>query len=31
MNYLRPGIKHGNFTKEEEETIIDLHEKLGNR
>ncbi|TYI04504.1 hypothetical protein ES332_A10G023600v1 [Gossypium tomentosum] len=31
VNYLRPGIKHGNFTKEEEETIIDLHEKLGNR
>ncbi|XP_039044066.1 transcription factor MYB14-like [Hibiscus syriacus] len=31
VNYLRPGIKHGNFTKEEEQTIIDLHEKLGNR
>ncbi|KAK8664814.1 hypothetical protein V6N13_084587 [Hibiscus sabdariffa] len=30
VNYLRPGIKHGNFTKEEEQTIIDLHEKLGN-
>ncbi|GMI93362.1 hypothetical protein HRI_003005500 [Hibiscus trionum] len=31
VNYLRPGIKHGNFTKEEEQTIIDLHEKIGNR
>ncbi|KAE8733218.1 Myb-related protein Myb4 [Hibiscus syriacus] len=31
VNYLRPGIKHGNFSKEEEQTIIDLHEKIGNR
>nr|XP_029117156.1 transcription factor MYB4 isoform X2 [Elaeis guineensis] len=30
-NYLRPDIKRGNFTKEEEETIIKLHEMLGNR
>ncbi|XP_022145896.1 LOW QUALITY PROTEIN: transcription factor MYB4-like [Momordica charantia] len=30
-NYLRPDIKRGNFTKEEEETIIKLHELLGNR
>ncbi|MQL92040.1 hypothetical protein Taro_024657 [Colocasia esculenta] len=30
-NYLRPDIKRGNFTKEEEETIISLHELLGNR
>ncbi|XVE77916.1 hypothetical protein DITRI_Ditri13aG0102500 [Diplodiscus trichospermus] len=30
-NYLRPDIKRGNFTREEEETIINLHEKLGNR
>ncbi|XP_057507765.1 transcription factor MYB14-like [Actinidia eriantha] len=30
-NYLRPDIKRGNFTKEEEETIIELHQKLGNR
>ncbi|XP_057962336.1 transcription factor MYB4-like [Malania oleifera] len=30
-NYLRPGIKRGNFTKEEEETIIKLHHILGNR
>ncbi|XP_008805219.1 transcription factor MYB30 [Phoenix dactylifera] len=30
-NYLRPDIKRGNFTKEEEEIIINLHEMLGNR
>ncbi|KAB2043439.1 hypothetical protein ES319_D01G017200v1 [Gossypium barbadense] len=31
MNYLRPNLKRGNFTKEEDETIITLHESLGNR
>ncbi|KAI3440275.1 uncharacterized protein J3R85_003902 [Psidium guajava] len=31
MNYLRPNIKHGNITKEEEETIFELHHVLGNR
>ncbi|XP_030474750.2 MYB-like transcription factor EOBI [Syzygium oleosum] len=31
MNYLRPNIKHGNITKEEEEIIISLHRVLGNR
>ncbi|KAJ9170146.1 hypothetical protein P3X46_018274 [Hevea brasiliensis] len=31
MNYLRPNIKRGNYTKEEEDTIIRLHESLGNR
>ncbi|XP_015891267.3 transcription factor MYB13 [Ziziphus jujuba] len=30
-NYLRPDIKRGNFSPEEEETIIKLHEMLGNR
>lgn len=30
-NYLRPDIKRGNFSEEEEETIINLHEELGNR
>ncbi|XP_057489791.1 transcription factor MYB30-like [Actinidia eriantha] len=30
-NYLRPDVKRGNFSKEEEETIINLHELLGNR
>ncbi|KAL1804029.1 hypothetical protein ACET3Z_032676 [Daucus carota] len=31
INYLRPDIKRGNFSKEEEETIIELHQKLGNK
>jgi myb proto-oncogene protein len=31
INYLRPDIKRGNFTDEEEQTIIQLHELLGNR
>ncbi|XP_057741304.1 transcription factor MYB14-like [Arachis stenosperma] len=31
INYLRPDIKRGNFTNEEEETILKLHEMLGNR
>ncbi|CAK9150010.1 unnamed protein product [Ilex paraguariensis] len=31
INYLRPDIKRGNFSKEEEDTIIKLHEVLGNR
>ncbi|PNX89034.1 MYB-related protein MYB 4-like, partial [Trifolium pratense] len=30
INYLRPDIKRGNFTNEEEENIIKLHEMLGN-
>ncbi|XP_022874612.1 transcription factor MYB4-like [Olea europaea var. sylvestris] len=30
-NYLRPDIKRGNFSKEEEEIIIKLHEMMGNR
>ncbi|XP_022761151.1 transcription factor MYB15-like [Durio zibethinus] len=31
VNYLKPDIKRGNFTSEEEETIFKLHEMLGNR
>ncbi|XP_027343339.1 transcription factor MYB4-like [Abrus precatorius] len=31
LNYLRPDVKRGNFSHQEEETIIRLHEKLGNR
>ncbi|XP_021752207.1 transcription factor MYB4-like [Chenopodium quinoa] len=31
INYLRPDIKRGNFSTEEEDTIIQLHEMLGNR
>ncbi|XVF50128.1 hypothetical protein PTKIN_Ptkin04bG0070400 [Pterospermum kingtungense] len=30
-NYLRPGIKRGNFTEQEEKTIIHLQALLGNR
>ncbi|XP_028765510.1 transcription factor MYB13-like [Neltuma alba] len=30
-NYLRPDIKRGNFTPEEEQTIFQLHHLLGNR
>ncbi|KAL0920683.1 hypothetical protein M5K25_009843 [Dendrobium thyrsiflorum] len=31
LNYLRPGIKRGNITYEEEDLIIRLHKLLGNR
>ncbi|XP_058074275.1 transcription factor MYB4-like [Magnolia sinica] len=31
MNYLKPDVKRGNYSKEEEETIIKLHELHGNR
>ncbi|KAE8677241.1 nitric oxide synthase-interacting protein-like protein [Hibiscus syriacus] len=31
MNYLRPNIRRGNFSREEEETIIQLQKELGNR
>ncbi|KAH1098626.1 hypothetical protein J1N35_015547 [Gossypium stocksii] len=31
MNYLRPNIKRGSYSKEEEETIVRLHDSLGNR
>lgn len=30
-NYLRPGIKQGTFTSEEERMIIQLHDVLGNK
>ncbi|CAL9180939.1 unnamed protein product [Musa hybrid cultivar] len=30
-NYLRPGIKHGNFTPQEEELIIHFQSLLGNK
>ncbi|KAM5557968.1 transcription factor MYB53 [Rosa sericea] len=30
-NYLRPDIKRGNFSHQEEQTIINLHELLGNK
>ncbi|XP_074565110.1 transcription factor MYB1-like [Curcuma longa] len=31
LNYLRPGIKRGNISADEEELIIRLHKLLGNR
>ncbi|KAL1555572.1 transcription factor MYB10-like [Salvia divinorum] len=31
MNYLKPGIRRGNFTKDEEHLIIKLHNQLGNK
>ncbi|KAK0597944.1 hypothetical protein LWI29_030068 [Acer saccharum] len=31
INYLRPDVKRGNFTIEEENTIIQLHATLGNK
>ncbi|XP_010255447.1 PREDICTED: transcription factor LAF1-like [Nelumbo nucifera] len=31
INYLRPGLKRGVFTIEEEETILYLHRQLGNK
>ncbi|KAK6925812.1 SANT/Myb domain [Dillenia turbinata] len=31
INYLRPGLKRGMFTMEEEETILTLHRMLGNK
>ncbi|GMI84013.1 myb domain protein 63, MYB DOMAIN PROTEIN 63 [Hibiscus trionum] len=31
INYLRPDVKRGNFTKDEEDKIIRLHETFGNK
>ncbi|XP_051138525.1 myb-related protein 308-like [Andrographis paniculata] len=31
INYLRPDLKRGNFTEEEDEVIIKLHSLLGNK
>ncbi|KAG6435276.1 hypothetical protein SASPL_100146 [Salvia splendens] len=31
INYLRPDLKRGNFTKEEDDVIIKLHSLLGNK
>ncbi|GLT85600.1 hypothetical protein SLE2022_037870 [Rubroshorea leprosula] len=31
LNYLRPDIKRGNFSEDEEDLIIRLHQLLGNR
>ncbi|CDY35101.1 BnaA06g11110D [Brassica napus] len=31
INYLRPDVKRGNFSVEEEETIIKLHQSIGSK
>ncbi|KAL1221352.1 Transcription factor MYB58 [Cardamine amara subsp. amara] len=31
INYLRPDVKRGNFSADEEETIIKLHQSFGNK
>jgi hypothetical protein len=31
MNYLRPDLKRGAFSQDEEDLIIELHAVLGNR
>nr|APZ74341.1 MYB16 transcription factor [Fagopyrum tataricum] len=31
INYLRPDLKRGNFTQQEDDLIIDLHTLLGNK
>ncbi|XP_024994223.1 transcription factor MYB30-like [Cynara cardunculus var. scolymus] len=31
MNYLHPNVKHGKFTKDEEDVVVALHNKLGNK
>jgi transcription factor MYB, plant len=31
INYLRPDLKRGMFSQQEEDLIISLHEVLGNR
>ncbi|XP_068314768.1 MYB-like transcription factor EOBII [Pyrus communis] len=31
INYLRPGLKRGTFSKQEEETILTLHRMFGNK
>ncbi|KAG5598123.1 hypothetical protein H5410_039355 [Solanum commersonii] len=31
INYLRPDLKRGNFTPQEEDTIIKLHQSFGNK
>ncbi|KAK9291614.1 hypothetical protein L1049_019563 [Liquidambar formosana] len=31
INYLRPGLKRGIFTAQEEETVLSLHRMLGNK
>ncbi|XP_047339698.1 myb-related protein 305-like [Impatiens glandulifera] len=31
MNYLKPDLKHGNFTKEEDEIIVEMYNTMGSK
>nr|GMD30060.1 transcription factor MYB15-like [Ipomoea batatas] len=31
LNYLKPGVKRGSFSQEEDEMILELHKELGNK
>ncbi|XP_011091328.1 myb-related protein Myb4-like [Sesamum indicum] len=31
LNYLKPGLKRGSYTKEEQDLIVKLHDELGNK
>ncbi|KAI3774158.1 hypothetical protein L1987_48702 [Smallanthus sonchifolius] len=31
MNYLRPNVRRGNFSEEEDKLILELHQSIGNR
>jgi transcription factor MYB, plant len=31
LNYLRPDIRHGGFTEEEDAVIVSLHTQLGSK
>ncbi|GFP89531.1 myb-related protein myb4 [Phtheirospermum japonicum] len=31
VNYLKPGVKRGNFSKQEEDLVLELHAQLGNK
>ncbi|XP_047339696.1 myb-related protein 305-like [Impatiens glandulifera] len=31
MNYLKPDLKHGNFTKEEDEIIVEMYKTMGSK
>ncbi|KAL1555573.1 transcription factor MYB10-like isoform X1 [Salvia divinorum] len=31
VNYLKPGLKRGNFSKEEQQLVVELHAELGNK
>ncbi|XP_042005125.1 transcription factor MYB114-like [Salvia splendens] len=31
VNYLKPGLKRGNFSEEEQQLVVELHAELGNK